>query len=169
MIMQGEFMPSDVYGRNQRHVADFFAVEFKADECFAPFAVAHFQSAWYHSLMASSLIRLKMGCCHSLSSSGARSLPQLCPCAAVGLKMSNLWHAACAEDAHKKRWKWDRQGRLLFLRNFPNSIFVGFRVGLILGFFFSTSVYFPCLVERMIKYPVNNLVQLRLSDYTVGG
>ena len=99
--------------------ADFFAVEL-ADECFEPLAaVAHCQSAWYHSRMASSLIRHKMGC-HSLSPSGARSLPHLFLCC------SKTHSLICGTCASKNKEETHRVGFCFEKKNFQNRIFNGY-------------------------------------------
>lgn len=76
---RGEMMSSDACRRHPRHVYDLFAAA-SADEHFERTAVAHFQSARYHSLMAGSLIRDETGC-HSLPLFWCKEPPFICHCA----------------------------------------------------------------------------------------
>lgn len=76
MIRLVEIVPNDTYGRPRGR---WFLCWADERWVWTYNAVAHFKAARYHSPMVSSRIPHKM-CCHSLSPSGARSLPQLCLC-----------------------------------------------------------------------------------------
>lgn len=103
-------MPGDACGREAqaRRAVFVFAVEW-ADERSERTAVAHFQSAWCHSLMAGSPIRDETGC-HSLPAPTPHPPPFWCkepPPSLIALRrdwrVSNMCRAACAHTKMRDR------------------------------------------------------------------
>lgn len=127
-IRRGEIIPSDACGREAqaRRAVFVFAVKW-ADERFERTAVAHFQSAWYHSLMASSLIRDETGlsftaCPHSPSTpilvQGASPVSY---CAAA--RLASVQYVLRCVCPHQD----SRQGSVLFTKNMLRHLWFGFR------------------------------------------